>query len=186
MDEILSYSILLAFGLSSDLLFLAVGAGVAMHPYSVWLNLKAALVFGLVQILMAVLGINVGFFVSDLIPDFNYYLGLVLIAFVGLKFLLETNKIQNESRTFLIEDRKILWSLSFASSFNSFIAYTGFGLMLVKYSMFPIIGLAAFVFLSVLVGVFIGNKYRPEHLGRFSKFFGGIILIFLAIYLMFH
>lgn len=186
MNEMFSYAILLAFGLSTDLFFLAIGAGVTTHPYSVILNLRAALVFTLIQLIMGFFGLNIGFYISSLIPDFTYYVGLSLIAFVGLKFILETNKIQNESRTFLIEDRKILWTLSLASSFNAFIAYTGFGLMLIKYSITPIVLLAVFVFVSVLLGVFIGNKYKPELLGRYSKFFGGIIVIFLAVYLLFH
>ena len=36
-----------------------------------------------------------------------------------------------------------------------------------------------------IMGVFIGNKYRPERIGRFSKYLGGLVLVFSAIYLLF-
>ncbi|MDA3906384.1 MAG: manganese efflux pump [Bacteroidales bacterium] len=185
MSEIISYSILLAAGLSSDILYLAIGSGVAMQPYSTKLNFKAALIFSFVQIIMALFAINVGFIISSFIPDFSYQMGTILIAFVGLKYMLETNKIKDESRTFLIEDSRILWRLSLASSFNTLLAFIGFGLTIIHYTLFPISMLIGFVFFTTLIGIIIGNKYNTQHLGRFGKLIGGIILIFLAVYMFF-
>lgn len=185
MSGILDYSILLAIALSSEILFLAIGAGVAMHPYSSWLNLKAALIFSFTQFLMAMFGINLGAIITSYIPDFYYPVGLLLIAFVGLKFILEANKIKNEKRTFLIEDKKILLSLSLAASINPFLAFIGFGMIMEKFSIVPAFILPVFVFFTVLTGIFIGNKYRPARIGRFIKYFGGLIFIYLTIYLLF-
>jgi len=185
MSEILIYSIVLAIALSGELLFLAIGAGVAMHPYSSWLNIKAAFTFSLAQLIMATFAIFMGSLIAGFIPTFSFSAGAITIAFVGVKLILEANKVKNDSRTFLIEDPQILLGVSLAASFNTVLVFTGFGMILTTFSYSPVFILVAIAFIAVLAGIFIGNKYRPERLGRFSKYFGGLMLIFLAIYLLF-
>gem|GEM_PF-3901379 len=41
------------------------------------------------------------------------------------------------------------------------------------------------VFVTVVLGVLLGNLYRPERLGRFSKYVGGLVLMGLAVFLLF-
>lgn len=186
MSELMSYSILLAVGICGDILFLANGSGVVTQPYSIWVNIKAALIFSFTHIVMALFAINIGFIIADLIPNFSQAVGLLLIAIVGIKSILETSRIMNDQRTFLIEDFQILIGVSLASSFNTVLAYMGYGLYLVQFSLSSIPVLAAFVFFTVLIGVFIGNKFHAENLGKFSKYFGGVIFIILAVFLAFH
>lgn len=185
MSEILIYSIVLAFALSGELLFLAIGAGVAMHPYSFLLNVKAAFIFSLAQLIFAAFALFVGSLIAGFMPEFSFLAGAITIAFVGVKLILEANKVKNDSRTFLIEDPQILLGVSLAASFNTVLAFTGFGMVLTQFSYSPVLILAAVIWIVVLMGIFIGNKYRPERLGRFSKYSGGLILVFLAIYLLF-
>lgn len=184
MSEILLY-IILVFALSGELLFLAIGAGVAMHPYDSKLNIKAAITFSIAQLIFAAFALYMGSLISGFIPAFSFGAGAITIAFVGLKLVLEANKIKNDSRTFLIEDLQILLSVSLASSFNTVLAFTGLGMILKEFNYYPVILLVVVVFMTVLMGIFIGNKYRPERLGRFSKYFGGLMLIVFAIYLLF-
>jgi len=175
----------MAFALSGELLFLAIGAGVAMHPYSSWLNIKAAFSFSFIQFIMAAFAFYMGSLIAGFIPDFSFHAGIFVIAFVGVKLIIEANKVKNDSRTFLIEDTQILIAVSLAASFNTVLAFTGLGMIVNQFSYGPVLLLAAVAFVTVLLGIFIGNKYRPERLGRFSKYLGGLMLIFLAIYLLF-
>ena len=185
MSEVLIYSIVLAIGLSGELLFLAIGAGVAMHPYSSWLNIKAAFVFGVAQFLMGAFALFMGSLIAGFIPTFSFTAGAITIIFVGIKLILEANKIKNDSRTFLIEDPQILLGVSLAASFNTVLAFTGLGMVLSQLTYSPLLILTVLVLFVVLLGIFIGNKYRPERLGRFSKYLGGLILVFCSIYLLF-
>lgn len=179
------YAIVLAFALSGELLFLAIGAGVAMHPYKALLNLTAAFSFALVQFVMAAFALFMGGLIASFIPAFAFSAGAISLGFVGLKLILEANKVKNDSRTFLIEDARILIGVSLAAAFNTVIAFTGFGMMYAEFSLRPIIILASIAFVVVLMGIFIGNKYRPERIGRFSKYLGGLVLLVSSIYLLF-
>lgn len=185
MSEIIIYSIILSFALSGELLFLAIGAGVAMDPFSSGLSVKAALFFSLAQFIMAVFALMMGSLIAGFIPALTIYAGIIAFAFVGLKLIFEANKVKNNSRTFLIEDPRILIGVSLAASFNTVLAFTGLGMIFSQFSLAPILILTGVVLTTVLLGIFIGNKYRPERLGRFSKYLGGLMLIFLAIYLLF-
>lgn len=179
------YAIVLAFALSGELLFLAIGAGVAMHPYKALLNLKAAFSFAFVQFVMAAFALFMGSLIASFIPAFASNAGLISIAFVGIKLILEANKVKNDSRTFLIEDAGILVAVSLAAAFNTVIAFTGLGMINANFSFPPLIILAVVAFSLVFIGIFIGNKYRPLRLGRFSKYVGGLVLIVSALYLLF-
>lgn len=175
---------LVALALSGDLLFLAIGAGVTLHPYSKKTNLSVALTFALVHFLMASFALFIGHLFFGFIPEFARYAGLFLLVFTALKFIFETNKIKNHNRTFFVEDKRILLGVSVASSFNSLFVYLAIGLLFPAIRFSPVYIYTAVVFLSVLFGVFIGNKYRPERFGRFSKYLGGLGLLFLSIYLL--
>lgn len=186
MNEILIYSVLLAIGLVSNILCLAIVTGVAMHPYSLLLNLKSALVFSIIHSLMAVLAFNIGVLISTLIPDFSVSGGHLLTAFIGVKFVLETKKIKNERQEYLVEDIRILFGLSVASSFNTFLAFLGFGMILKEwFSWSPFVIIAGFVFVAVLLGTVIGNKIMPKNLDRYVKLFGGLLILSLSIFLLF-
>lgn len=186
MSDMLSYAILLVFALNGDIVLLSIGAGVAMHPFSNWLNLRAALAFTFIHSVMALLAINTGFLLADFILNFSFQAGIVIIGTLGLKTIIEANAIKNDKRTFLYEDFTIVLSSALASSFNTFLAFLAYGLIMPKYSLYSIIILAVFVFLTVIAGIFIGNKYRPQYFGRFSKYFGGLIFLVIAIYLAMH
>jgi putative Mn2+ efflux pump MntP len=157
-----------------------------MDPYSNWLNLKSALSIGFVNSLMAILAFNIGIIISGFILDFTVYVGHLITAFVGLKLILETNKNEIGKREFLVEDTPILFGLSFASSFNTFLVFLGFGLITKEWIFWPpFIIIAVTVFVSVIIGIIIGNKYRPKSFGRHIKFIGGVFLILLSAFLIF-
>jgi putative Mn2+ efflux pump MntP len=186
MNEILIYSVLLAIALVSNILCLAIITGVAMRPYSSLLNLKSALVFSIVHSLMAVLAFNIGVLISGFIPDFSVSAGHLFTAFVGVKFVLETKNIKSERREYIVEDTRILFGLSFASSFNTFLAFLGFGMILKEwFSWSPFVIIAGLVFVAVLLGTVIGNKIMPKNLGRYAKLFGGLLILLLSIFLLF-
>ncbi len=186
MNELFMYSIILGIALSGDLIFLAIGAGVAMHPYSLKLSLKASFLIVFFQLVMAVFALNIGFLLVRLIPDFNTVVGLGLLAFVGVKFILEAIKIKNDQRTFLIEDFRVLLSLAIAASFNAVFAFLGLGLVLVKFTLIPLFALPVIAFFTLLIGIFFGNKYQPERFGRFSKLSAGLLFLVFSAYLAFY
>lgn len=186
MSDFLIYAILLALVLISNILSLSIGIGRVMNPYSIWLNIKAALFIGVVNLLMALFAFNIGIIISGFIIDFTEYVGHLITAFVGLKLILETNKNEMEKRELLIEDSLTLFGLSFASSFNTFLVFLGFGLIWTKWVFWtPFLLVAILIFISVIFGTIIGNKYKAGNFGLRVKFIGGVFLILLSSFLIF-
>ncbi len=185
MNETLIYSLLLSLALSGAIFNLAVGAGVIMKPYSSRTHLKSAIVFSLVNLLMAIFGYNIGLLISEYIIDFSVYVGHILTAFVGLKFVLENYRVRSEKQAFLYEDTQILRSLAIASSINTFLAFMGFGLIINKVLFYPAFILFGFIFLAVVVGITLGYKFRSYVIGKYVKLILGYFLIMLSLFLLF-
>lgn len=167
--------------LTMDLLFLSIAGGVTLRPFQWVVTLKISLVFAMVQGLTAFIAILIAHFLEPLISNFAVITGSILVAFVAIKMLTDARKVKNEERTFILEDKQILGSLSLASSFNILLAFLGLGLLGVDFIPSVLVLLITIVFISQF-GLFVGSHYQPERLGRFSKFAAGLlILIFTMI-----
>lgn len=178
-------ALIISLALAGDLFFLAIGAGVSLQPYARWMHFRAALVFAFVHFLMAFLALHIGKLVAGMVPDFHKQAAQIILAFVGIKFFLEANRIKNSSRTFLIEDRQILIGISVASSFNALLAFVALGMLYGHVQKTSLFIYTLVVFVTLVLGIMLGNLYRPERLGRFSKYVGGLVLMGLAIFLLF-
>ena len=119
MEQILTYYIPLLVGM--DLFFLSIAGGVTLRPYEWGVSAKISTILSAVALLASILGLSLSHLLYPLISDFARWIGFLLIAFVGVKFMGDARIIKNEQRTFVLEDSKILWSVAAASSFNFFI-----------------------------------------------------------------
>lgn len=180
MDWILTYG--LGIFLAADTLFLSISGGVTLRPFKGISALKIAITFTIVLSFAAVTAFYLAQLISGLLQNLSNILGHILIAFVGVRYMIDAKKLKNEDRTYLLEDTKILLSSSLAASFVIFIAFFGLG-FLTKNLSIAIIVLSISVFVLAFTGVFIGSHYQPLRLGRSSKFASGIlIVIFLVIH----
>lgn len=166
--------------LTMDLLFLSIAGGVTLQPYKWQVALKISLVFGAVQSIAAIIAILIAHLLEPLISSFAVLTGSILVAFVAIKMLTDARKVKNEDRTYLMEDNQVLGSISLASSFNILLAFLGLGLLGVDFTPSVLVLLITIVFISQF-GLFVGSHYRPERIGRFSKFAGGLLILILTI-----
>lgn len=185
MSETLIYSLLLSLVLAGAIFNLAVGAGVLMNPYSSRTHFKSAIIFSFVNLLMAIFGFNIGLLISDYIIDFSVWVGHILTAFVGLKFVLEHYRVRNEKQAYLYDDIQILRSLAIASSINAFLAFIGFGLIIKEVLFYPAFILFGLVFFGVVIGISLGYKFRSYLIGKYVKLVLGYFLIVLSLFLLF-
>ena len=163
-----------------DIFFLSLSGGVTLVPFQWKTSLFISIVFSLSQLVAGTLGLLIASFILPLISSFSAIAGALLIAFFGSKMLQEAYKVKNVERTYLLEDREILFPLTLASSLSTFVIFVGLGFLQAPYIPTLIILFASAFFLSQ-IGLFSGSHYRPLRLGRYSKFAGGFLIIIAII-----
>lgn len=151
-----------------------------MRPYK-WVEAqKISLALAISQSLAALLGIFMAQLLETLVVSYSQITGSILIAFIGIKLMSDARKIKNEDRTYVLEDRQILGSISIASSFNILLAFLGLGMLGLSYMPSLLVFLLA-AFLISQFGLFSGSHYQPIRLGRFAKFTAGLFILVLTI-----
>jgi len=163
-----------------DIFFLSISGGVTLQPYRWSSSLKVSIVFSLSQIIAGFIGLLISSLILPLISEFSFIAGVILVGFFGSKMMQEAVKVKNAERTYLIENKEILYPLALASSLNTFVIFVGLGFLEASY----IISLSVLfisIFLFSQFGQFIGSHYKPIRLGRSSKLMGGLLIIVLLI-----
>ncbi|NQV01836.1 MAG: manganese efflux pump [Bacteroidia bacterium] len=157
----------------------AVAVGVCTCHRQSWRNiLKMALLFGLFQGLMPVIGWLVGDSLRDLIAAFDHWVAFVLLAFIGGKMILQSYTHQNGRR---IPDLSlaVLLSLAIATSIDALITGLSFGLIDVDILKAGII-IFVITFLVTILGAKLGEKtsFISAH---WAERIGGVVLILIGI-----
>jgi manganese efflux pump family protein len=171
--------LLLAVGLSMDVLSVAAVTGFGVGKMERGQMLKLAAAFGSFHVVMPILGWFAGGSVVDLIEGYDHWAAFLLLAFVGGRMFLEGVRGGEEFDPERILELKSLLLFSVAVSIDSVAVGLSFGIQGVPI-IFPalIIGATAFVF--TLVGVAVGSK-TGRWLGRWSQIAGGLILIIIGL-----
>lgn len=168
------------FFLSTDIFFLSISGGVTQQPFR-WVNtLKVSIVFSVSQLIAGSLGLLVAGLIFPLISNFAFMAGILLVGFFGSKMMQEAIKVKNEERTYLIENKEILYPVALASSLSTFVIFVGLGFLEVPF-LTPLSVLFGSIFFISQFGQFIGSHYKPIRLGRTSKLMGGLLIIILLI-----
>jgi len=168
------------FLLSMDVFFLSITGGVTEQPYRWRTSFKISAIFTISQFIAGILGMSIAYFILPLISTFSAIAGALLIGFFGSKMMQEAIKVKNEQRTFLIEDKDIIYPLALASSLNTFVIFVGMGFLSVSV-ITSLVTLLLSIFIISQLGQFIGSHYKPLRLGRSSKLAGGFFIIILII-----
>ena len=174
--------IVLAFGLSMDAFAVSISNGIIYGD-----NIKkrqialTALMFGLFQGMMPILGYYAGRAFSELISSVDHWIALILLGFIGGKMMRdgwqESKKSVHECETYEFTF-KILLMQSIATSIDALAIGVGFAALEVN-----IFSGAAFImvitFMCCLIGGFVGRKFNNLFASK-ATFFGGLILVSLG------
>lgn len=171
--------ILIAFGLSMDCFAVSISGGVTIKNLNFYKALKPAFFFATFQILMPVIGWLVGNAFSGIFQKVDHFLAFFILAFIGIKMIIESFKDEEKEKDFRMDKMKILISLSIATSIDALIV--GFGLGFLK---FPVITFLSTVwvitFFMTMTGLFIAKQVSPV-VGKRAEVIGGLILFLIGL-----
>jgi putative Mn2+ efflux pump MntP len=171
--------LLLALGVSMDNFAVSLAIGTAQSVRTVRSMVRWALVFGLFQVLMPLLGWISGSQVAFLFRRRESWILCGALAFVGWRMLCsahESNQIQSNN----VRHLGATLSLGFATSVDSLVV--GFGLAMIHINILQSIGIIGAVtgfvsFAGLLFGGHLGHA-----LGRHSKLSGGLVLMLIGVH----
>ncbi len=172
---------LIAAGLSADAFAVALADGLNIRR-----RRKAALIavmFGMFQALMPIIGYFLGAGFAGLISSFDHYIALTVLGFIGGKMIIESVRElkENEPETKEICDLHFPTILlqAAATSIDALMVGVSFAAIGVK-----IVPAAAFIgavtFAISLAGVLGGKKFGIM-LGTKAELFGGAVLVIIGI-----
>lgn len=171
--------LIMAFALSMDAFSISLGMG--MYNLRLKEIFKIGITIGVFHIFMPLLGMVAGRFLSEQFGEVAGYIGGILILLLGVQMIWTSLGEESESMIRPVGIGLIIFALSV--SLDSF----SVGLTLGIYQAQTIIVLLCFGIGATLltwIGLLIGRKAQ-DWLGKYSEVFGGAILLFIGIKLLF-
>ncbi|MCI8404454.1 MAG: manganese efflux pump [Clostridia bacterium] len=168
--------ILLAAALAMDAFSVAVTDGMIVQNIKFYDKIKIGLFFGAFQFLMPCIGNFIASFAAGYIEKFDHWIAFILLAFLGIRMIIEANGEQEIPKNPL--KTSTLFFMAIATSIDALAA----GITLAAINapiLFPslIIGITAFLF--SFAGVSIGKRFG-DFLGNKAEIVGGIVLILIG------
>ncbi len=171
--------ILIALGLSIDSFAVSISCGLEAKILKFSNIIKTALIFGIFQSGMTIIGWAVGSSFKKIITGMDQWIAFVLLAIIGIKMIYESQKQGMGKKKQDSFSYSALIILGIATSIDALAVGIGFAFLDVKIVSAALIIGAATVLLSS-VGLIIGNKIG--HLfEKGIQIFGGIVLIGIGI-----
>lgn len=179
--------LLIAVGLSMDAFAVSIGNGLSMKKSSPKAALAIAFSFGLFQALMPTIGYFLGSAFEDVIKQFDHYIALIFLGFIGGKMIFDGIKEIRAKKRGEEEEEKpfklgfgALMIQAVATSIDALIVGVSFAALsdVNIWAAVTLIGLTTFTI--SLIGVFFGKKFG-QLLGSKAEIFGGIILVGIGL-----
>ncbi len=170
----------ISVGLAMDTFAVSLTEGVALKQLKIKPIFKVALIFGIFQGMMPLIGWKIGNLFYEKIKNISSVVVFLILLFVGIKMILEARSFSScETNKDCGKTSNILL-LGIATSIDALTIGFSFSLLpnINIYYSITIIGIVTFVLSGV--GVCIGNKVG-QLLGAKAEYLGGIILIFIGI-----
>lgn len=181
--EYLVEFLLLGVGLAMDAFAVSICKGLAMRKVNKKQAVIIALFFGGFQAIMPVIGwlLCKGF--QTYIEAFDHWIAFALLAFIGMKMIIET--LSEKEEDIVVEkmdpplDMKEMFMLAIATSIDALavgISLAALDRPIVESA--AIIGVVTFVIsiIGVYIGNFFGNRYKKR-----AELTGGIILVLIGV-----
>ena len=181
--EYLVEFLLLGVGLAMDAFAVSICKGLAMRKVNKKQAVVIALFFGGFQAIMTIVGwfLCKGF--QNYIEAFDHWIAFALLAFIGMKMIIET--LSEKEEDVVVEkmdpplDMKEMLMLAIATSIDALavgISLAALDRPIVESA--TIIGVVTFIIsiVGVYIGNFFGNRYKKR-----AELAGGIILVLIGV-----
>ncbi len=169
---------LIAIGLSFDSFAASVSLGVMRREIRFLQACKVAFVLAFFQALFPLIGWFIGSSLKNLIADFDHWVAFGLLAFIGVRMILEGIRYQEENRLFDPFNLKVLVGISIATSIDALVVGLSFGLVNTLIIL-PVLVIGSVTFVASMLGLLFGKKIPADKSHR-SIIIGGIILILIG------
>ncbi len=171
---------LVALGLSADCFAVALGGGISDRTLSWPKWTRVALSFGVFQALMPLIGWLAGRTIVNIIADYDHWLALGLLGFVGGKMIFEAfhhHETQKETKD--MSRGWTLVTLSVATSIDALAIGLSFAFLDVNIVLAAaLIGVTAF---AITIVGFVAGRKAGEVIGKRAELIGGLILVAIGL-----
>lgn len=176
--------IVIGIGLSMDAFAVSVCKGLKMKKYSPKNALIVCLFFGVAQAIMPLLGWLAGKQFEQYITAFDHWIAFALLAFLGIKMLVECFK-KDDAPAVTDEEEKLdikeLFIMAIATSIDALAVGITFAFLDLQMSVWLAVGIiglvtAAICFAGTFVGYKFGSKFKKP-----AEIAGGIVLILVGL-----
>ncbi len=175
-----SYTLLaIALGLSFDTFAVSLSYGVIRSHIVFREATWVAFILAIFQGGLTVVGFFLGEILSNQLKAFDHWIALVLLAFLGIKMIMEGIRSEKEDKRKDYKSFMILATIALGTSIDAFAVGISFALLNVKIlKAGTLIGIVTF--LASMTAIRIG-KSAGKRLGNKVEIIGGIILIGIGI-----
>jgi putative Mn2+ efflux pump MntP len=168
----------IAVGLAMDACVISISKGM-VHKTTVKQALIIALLFGVFQGGMTIIGWLLGIHIQNIVSTFAPWIAFILISIVGIKMIYESFLDDKPSSDFSLKEISVL---AIATSIDAFVVGISFAIIKTPV-LSPAIIIGIITFILSFIGVYLGK--RLGHLfGREIEILGGIILIGIGLFIL--
>lgn len=170
----------ISIGLAMDAFAVSLTEGISLRKLCIKSIFRVALVFGIFQGIMPLLGWIVGGLFYDKIARFDHWIAFGLLTSIGIKMIIDAREFGKCDIHGKCEKTCNILVLGVATSIDALAVGFSFSLLpgLNIYFSIVVIGVVTFILSSI--GVYLGNKVG-QLLGAKAEYAGGIILIGMGI-----
>ena len=172
--------LLIAVALSADAFAISLCTGLSVKRIGVKQIVVVGLWFGVFQALMPLIGYFLGVQFSDLISDFDHWLVLILLGFIGFKMIKESfSGDEGDEREEKSLKARAMLPVAVATSIDALAAGVSFALLNVR--IVPAVSLIGIVtFTLSAAGVYVGHIFGTRFKSK-AEFAGGAVLILMGV-----
>lgn len=185
---------MIAIGLAMDCFAVSISKGVCSKKFYPSYAFRMALLFGIFQGIMPLIGYYVGTAFAEIITRFDHWIAFTLLGLIGGKMIMEgvAEKPDEECNCINSENIEVIkkmfnWKTVFSLAIATSIDALATGLIFVPYPTYiwiaiSIIALVSLLFslLGLAIGIHFGNRFKFN-----VNILGGIILLIIGSKILF-
>ncbi|MFZ5942196.1 MAG: manganese efflux pump MntP family protein [Bacteroidota bacterium] len=170
--------ILIAIGLNFDSFAVSVTTGFMVQKIRFWQATRIALVLAVFQGGMPLIGWFLGSQVKDYIAEFDHWIAFGLLAFIGIRMIIES-LAKEEDREFKPLTNAVILGMALATSIDALIAGVSFAFIDLNILLTALL-IGFLTYVAAMLGMLFGKK-AGKWFGKKMEIVGGIILIGLGV-----
>lgn len=169
----------IGIGLSFDSFAVSVSCGLMKREIKFKQAIIVAFSLAFFQALFPLVGWFIGESLKNLIAAYDHWIAFLLLAFIGIRMIIEGIKPDGKLKNFNPFEIKVLIGLSVATSIDALVVGLSFGFLDLPI-LFPVFIIGFVTFIASMLGMLFGKNISAKRSHQ-SLVIGGIILVLIGI-----